>query len=90
MSYSKIVDNDGYIMSIVKHNGTDGNITESEYNTIRAAILQVPAQRYGYELKLRADTLEWEYIPMPQEDDPDLSDENALDIITGGNENEEN
>ena len=59
-------------------------ITESEYNRIKAIIDNRPTAPDGYGYRLTAD-LEWELYELPaEEDDPELSAEEALEIIVGG------
>lgn len=85
-AFYKVVDN-GYIVGV----GTNGNdsaaaITEAEYNEILSAIQTAPKAPDGYQYKLRADNLEWELVEMPEPEDDELSDSEALDIILGGAE----
>ena len=85
MRYSKIT-KDGYILAI--GSGTTGTaISEDEYNSILAAIQSCPSAPYGYGYRLTAD-LKWELHEHPAAvDDPELTAEEALDIITGGGSN---
>lgn len=87
MTFSKIVDGE-YISAVMKSNGGTGNITEEEYNAIRAAISQVPERREGYRLRLHDNSLEWEYIAIPAPEEDEISDAEALEIITGGESDE--
>ena len=86
MRHYKTMDS-GYIISIgIGNGGTE--ITESEYSKILSVIRSRPADPDGYTYKLRADTREWELVELPPEpeEEPDLSAEEALDIIMGGAE----
>lgn len=61
-------------------------ITESEYNSILKTIRNRPAAPDGYSYHL-TESMEWELYELPEEDaDPDLTAEEALDIILGGAE----
>lgn len=81
--YKQIIDN--YLAAI----GTGpGNIeiTEAEYNQI-LSIIQNHPQSEGKRYKLKTD-LTWEEYDLPPEpepsDDDEISDDEALSIITGG------
>lgn len=88
MTFLKIVEGD-YIIALVKSNGTNGNITKNEYDVIRDALSRLPERREGYKLKLRADTLEWEYVPFIESIGKKISDEENFTVITGGESDEE-
>ena len=60
--YQKNIKN-GYIVSIVK-GVTLGNITEEEYNRIRAVILKKPEAEVGFDYLLKED-LTWETYKKP-------------------------
>lgn len=83
MRYYKMII-DGYLVSI--GNGSGGTeITETEYNNLLSVIHNKPTAPEGYDYRLKAD-LTWELYelpPMPEDDE--LSAEEALEIITGGN-----
>lgn len=90
MTYYAIIA-DSWIISVNTNNSTDaGNITESEYNAILNLIRNKPSAPEGYDYWLKADTLEWELVelpePEPTPEDEELSAEEALEIITGGGE----
>lgn len=75
---------DAYIVAIgTGPGGTE--ITEAEYNSILAVILNRPqAKGKGYHLR---ENLEWEEYDLPEEpkaDDEEISDEEALNILLGG------
>lgn len=76
---------DGYILGI----GTGdyaAPISENEYNEILALIRNRPTAPEGFVYKLRADTLEWDLVELPPEPEPELSDEEVLEILLGGGE----
>lgn len=80
--YIKVIES-GYITGI--GTGIVGEeISESEYNKIMVVIQNKPTAEEGYQYMLRADTMEWELvaIPQPSEDD-EISNDEALSIITG-------
>lgn len=85
MRYYKLIE-DGYISAI----GTGGGgteITEQEYNAIMAVIQNKPQRTATTDYKLKVD-LTWEEYELPPEpEDYDISDEEALGIITGSEEN---
>ena len=90
--YSKIIEN-GYILIIGK--GLNGEpITKTEYDELLSIIHSRPIPNTGFEYKLRADTLEWELVelPEPTEDDKDASESDYIDALNtlGVNTNEEN
>ena len=86
MIYCKVI-TDNYIEAICTQDvGKPQNeVTEAEYNTILDLIRNKPTAESGFDYRLRED-LEWEMYelpPMPEDDE--LSAEEALEIITGGN-----
>lgn len=89
MRYSKIVI-DGYIEGIGTYksrSNMDGDITEAEYNSIMAVIQNRPqADGKGYRLKTDLTWEEYDLPPEPEPSDEDeLSNDEALNIILGGN-----
>lgn len=59
-------------------------ITEAEYNEIREIIRNRPTAPEGYGYRL-TESLEWELYELPAaEEDPELTAEEALDIIVNG------
>lgn len=77
-------------MMLVKNNRTGDcywrgeEITQERYDEIRAMIANKPVAPDGYGYRL-TDGLEWELYELPPEDpDPDLTAEEALDTILGG------
>lgn len=75
--------NDIYVESVgIGNVGTE--LTESEYNAIMQKIQNKPTDPEGYQYKLRADNLEWELVELPPAEEPELTADEALDIILGG------
>lgn len=75
---------DGYLISISTGTGLE-EITQDEYEQILSMIRNRPIPEAGYGYRLKAD-MTWELVELPPEDeDPELSDTEALDIILGGN-----
>ena len=59
-------------------------ITAEEYAAILAMLRNPPEAPDGFAYRL-TETLEWELYELPPADpDPELSDQEALDIILGG------
>lgn len=67
--FSKIVF-DGYIAAVTTGSGTE-QITESEYNEILSIIHNRPSAPDGFTYKLKADTLTWELVELPEPIDTD-------------------
>ena len=83
MRYYKQTEN-GYITGIGRGLGGE-EITESEYHRISDTIWEHPLAEEGYGYRLRED-LSWEEYELPviNEDEEEISDKEALDIILGG------
>lgn len=83
MRYYKLIKN-GYILIIGTGRG-GVEITAEEYNEILAIINNKPEAEPGYDYNLRED-LTWEKIEVPiiEPDEEEISDSEALAIITGG------
>lgn len=83
MRYYKMII-DSYLVAI--GNGSGGTeITADEYAELLNIIRTKPVTSEGYDYRLKAD-LTWELYelpPMPIEDE-EISDTEALNIITGG------
>lgn len=79
--YYKTIE-DGYITSIGTGVGQE-EITQEEYNEILAVIQSRPIPEAGFDYKLRED-LTWEQVEDPADEDPELSEEEAMHIILGG------
>lgn len=74
---------DNYITAIGTGIG-DVKITQEEYGNILSIIRSRPTAEPGYDYRLRTD-LTWELVAAPpKETDPEISDQEALDIILGG------
>lgn len=80
--YQKITEN-GYIVSIAS-GVTNGNITESEYNTIRQKLKVHLEAPIGKEYRLRED-LTWELVDLPSVDindeDYELDAQDLLEML---------
>lgn len=64
---------------------TAEEITEVEYNRVKDILRNRPDAPEGYGYRLTSD-LKWELYELPaEEDDPELTAEEALEIIVGGN-----
>ena len=67
----------GYIVSIAKDQ--HGNVTDEEYQRIKAALRDRPTPPDGYDYRLTAD-LEWEMFELPKEtNEPETDDEDATE-----------
>lgn len=75
----------GYIVGIGVNIGGE-EITESEYNEILSAIQSKPAGTETTDYLLREDLTWEEYEIDPPEENPDIDDTEAFDIIFGGAE----
>ena len=62
-------------------NGSDGvdEITEAEYQHLRAVFAERPTPPEGYDYRLRED-LSWELV---ETEEPELDDSEALSILLG-------
>lgn len=82
--YFKNYDGD-YIFSIGEGIG-DTEITQEEYEHILSVIRSRPTAEPGYMYKLKSD-LTWERVEAPPvETDPEISEQEALDILMGVSE----
>lgn len=82
MRYYKTINGD-YLLTIGTGAGGE-EITQEEYEHILSVIRNRPIPEEGFDYRLKAD-LTWELVELPPEDnDPELSDAEALDIILGG------
>ena len=86
MKFYKIIENDCIVAVGTDTGGTE--ITEAEYNSILPLIHDKPEPPAGYGYHLRTD-LTWELYERPavEDIDPELTGEEALDIILGGSTN---
>ena len=83
MRYYKII-TDGYLVAVGSGSG-GAEIAEAEYNNLLEIIHNKPIAESGYDYRLRED-LEWELYELPiiPTEDEEISDTEALNIITGG------
>ena len=80
MKYYKQISN-GYIVCIGTGGGTE--ITEDEYNAILNIIHEKPKATETIDYRLRED-LTWEEYPIdPPDPDPEINDDELLDILMG-------
>lgn len=75
---------DGFIAYIGTGAGQT-EITQEEYDSILAVIQSRPIPEAGFDYRLRTD-LTWEQVERPIDDDPELSEQEALDILMGVSE----
>ena len=61
-------------------------MTQAEYERVKAIVNQKPTPPDGYGYRL-TDELAWELYELPEDADPELTAEEALDIILGGGAN---
>lgn len=75
---------DGFLTAIGTGPGGE-EIAKEEYDEIMAVIRSCPAAEPGTMYRLRPD-LTWEQVEVPviPEEEQEISDEQALDIILGG------
>lgn len=73
----------GYIIGIGKNQAESGGITEAEYNQISELFKSKPTDPDGYAYRLRADTLEWELVelPEPSESDDEATEYDYIDAL---------
>lgn len=82
MRYYKIIE-DGYVLSIGTGSG-GSEITKEEYEDIISVIRSAPTAESGYQYRLKAD-LTWELVELPPvSEDEEISADEALKIILGG------
>lgn len=81
MKYFKNI-SDGYIMSLTT--GLGGKeITAEEYQTIKEVIKAIPTAPDGHAYRLKTD-LTWELYELPVVEEAELTAEESLAIILGG------
>ena len=80
MFYKIVADN--YIVAIGTGNGGE-EITETRYNEILSMLRNRPVAPDGFDYRLTKE-LEWELYELPPVDEPELTADEALDIILGG------
>lgn len=85
MRYYKIVENE-YLTAIGIGNAGGEEITKEEYNNILSVVRSAPTADEGFDYRLKAD-LTWELYKLPPivvDENRELSDSEALEIILGG------
>lgn len=84
----------GYVLGLGKNQAKTGNVTEEQYNAVADALRQRPTAPDEYTYKLKADTLEWELVelPEPYEPDDEATESDYIDALNtlGVTTNEEN
>lgn len=75
---------DNHIVCVGEGYGGD-EISETQYRKILDVIHSKPTPPSGYEYALLTD-LTWELVELPPMPEPELTDEEALEIILGGGE----
>ena len=86
MTFYRIVE-DGYILSIGTVEGeTERAISEEVYNSILSVIRSKPPATETTDYRLRED-LTWEEYPVdPPDPDPEIDDDELLNILMGVSE----
>ena len=81
MRYYKTI-NDGYLVSVGTGSGGT-EITESEYNELLSIIHDRPTPPTGFDYKLKADTLTWELVelPEPSAEDDEATESDYIDAL---------
>ena len=73
----------GYVTAIGTGKGNE-EITETKYNEILSMLRSRPAAPEGFDYRLTKE-LEWELYELPlMEEEPELTADEALEIILGG------
>lgn len=72
----------GYVTAIGTGKGNE-EITETQYNEILSILRNRPTAPDGFAYRLTRE-LEWELYELPHVEEPELSADEALDIILGG------
>lgn len=82
MNFYKFISN-GYIAAFGEI-GKGERIASAEYNALLAAVNERPNAPDGHIYRLRAADLSWELVELPPMPEPELTDEEALEILLGG------
>lgn len=87
MNYTLSIAN-GYIIGVCESEGHFPiEITKAERDAVFNKLMSRPTAEEGYQYMLKADTMEWELVELPQpSEDDELDDAEALSIITGESE----
>jgi len=59
-------------------------ISKETYEAISSEVANKPTAPNGYQYMLRAVDLQWELVELPPMPEPELTDEEALEILLGG------
>ena len=81
MRYYKIIENDE--LTGIGTGAGGEEITQEEYENIFSIIRSRPIPEAGYDYRLKTD-LTWELVEAPEPVDDEISADEALDIILGG------
>lgn len=84
-AFYKVVE-EGFIVGF----GTNGSdsvnaISEAEYNSLTEMFQERPKAPEGYEYMIQDEPREWVLVELPPED-PDLTADEAMEILLGGAE----
>lgn len=81
-----IVTQNGYIVGYSQNAGHA--VSDSNWAAIRSALGNRPSAAAGFQMMLKADTLEWGIVPLPvpQEEDHTPTAEEILNILLGSEE----
>lgn len=84
MTYCMIIE--GYIVGIAesKTEMPLEPISQEQRDAIMSKIQSAPKAPSGYEYRLRASDLEWGLVELPPIPDPELTDEELVEILLGG------
>lgn len=74
----KVFENNGYVVYAQREGNTD-----AEYEEFLSLFRQKPSAPEGYDYFLRWQDRVWELVKI-EEDDPDVDDAEALNILLGG------
>lgn len=91
MRYYSVITDGVYVCGLAESESPfASSITAEEKDAIFNLLCHKPTDTDGYTYKLRADTLEWELVKLPESEpqNEELTDSEALDIILGGGSNE--
>ena len=77
---------DGNYIDGFGSNGADNvtAITEDEYNALTEMLTARPTAPEGYAYMIQDNPREWVLVELPPMPEPELTDEEALEILLGG------
>lgn len=83
MNYFKVLESDYIVGTGTTENDIPNSISESDYNNIRSLFINRPTAQDGFTYKLKADTLEWELVELPEpiETDDDATESDYIDAL---------